>query len=406
MKLIEPTIEYDRQIQAYKQEFLAMGNSMDGCGPLRRFETTQDWLDFNTSMKSRETAPAHLVPSTQFIYVRESDNKVVGMLQIRHYFNDHLAKFGGHIGYSVCPSERRKGYASQMLHLALPVCRQLGIGKVLVTCLENNEGSRRTIIKNGGVYESTVHEPDENVNLQRYWIDLSKTDEDNRTLIGFWDKALQMSDEDKQGEMQNSPDSWKEMAPSEKLFKTAEALGKCGKVLDYGCGNAWAGIIAAKSGCPDVTAADVIKGGVDTAKFFADFFGVSDRLHVRLIGTDWLSSVPDETYDGMICSNVLDVVPIETSQDIIIQLARVAKKGAQVGIGLNFYMSPEKAKERGIELADGKLLYVDGVLRMVSLSDEEWAKRFAPYFEIESLEHFAWPGESVETRRLFHLRKI
>lgn len=196
------------------------------------------------------------------------------------------------------------------------------------------------------------------------------------------------------------------MAPSEKLFKTAEVLGKCSKVLDYGCGNAWAGIIAAKSGCPDVTAADVIKGGVDTARFYADFFGISDRLHVQLIGTDWLSTVPDETYDGLICSNVLDVVPIETSQDIIIQLARVAKKGAQVGIGLNFHMSPEKAKERGIELADGKMLYVDGVLRMVSLSDEDWAKRFAPYFEIESLEHFAWPGESVETRRLFHLRKI
>ena len=205
--------------------------------------------------------------------------------------------------------------------------------------------------------------------------------------------------------MQNSPDSWREMAPSKKLFKTAEALGKCNKVLDYGCGNAWAGIIAAKSGCPDVTAADVIKGGVDTARFYADFFGVSDRLHVQLVGTDWLSTVPDETYDGLICSNVLDVVPIETSQDIIIQLARVAKKGAPVGIGLNFHMSPEKARERGIELADGKSLYVDGVLRMVSFSDDEWAKRFAPYFEIESLEHFAWPGESVETRRLFHLRK-
>ena len=234
----------------------------------------------------------------------------------------------------------------------------------------------------------------------------SDIQKDNRKLIEFWDKALTLSDEDKQGELQNSPESWKEMAPSEKLFKTAEALGKCNKVLDYGCGNGWAGIIAAKSGCPDVTAVDVAKGGAESAKFYSEFFGVSDSLHAKLIDPDWLSIVPDGTFDGLFCSNVLDVVPIETSQDIIVQLARVAKKGAQVGIGLNFHMSPEKAKERGIELADGKMLYVDGVLRMVSLSDEDWAKRFAPYFEIESLEHFAWPGESVETRRLFHLRKI
>lgn len=233
----------------------------------------------------------------------------------------------------------------------------------------------------------------------------SGVENDNRILIEFWDKALSLSDEDRKSEMQNSPDSWKEMAPSEKLFRAAEALGKCHKVLDYGCGNAWAGIIAAKSGCPDVTAADVAKGGAESAEFYAGFFDVSDKIHVKLIDPDWLSSVADETFDGLFCSNVLDVVPIETSQDIIVQLARVAKKGAQVGIGLNFHMSREKAKERGIELVGGRMLYVDGVLRMVSFSDDEWAKMFAPYFEVEALEHFAWPGEKAETRRLFHLRK-
>ena len=230
-------------------------------------------------------------------------------------------------------------------------------------------------------------------------------EKDNRNLIKFWDKALTLSDEDRQAEMQNSPDSWKEMAPSEKLFRAAEALGKCSKVLDYGCGNAWAGIIAAKSGCPGVTAVDVAKGGVESARFYAELFDVSDKLHAQLIDPDWLSAVPDEIFDGLFCSNVLDVVPMQTAQDIIFQLARVAKKGAQVAIGLNFHMSEEKAKERGIELVDGRMLYVDGVLRLVSYSDEEWQEMFAPYFEIEGLEHFAWPGEKAETRRLFHLRK-
>ncbi len=172
MKLIEPSMEYDRQIQAYRQEFLTYGGSMDGCGSLRRFEKTEDWLRQVESLKKPETTPAHWVPCTQYLYIRESDQKMVGVIQIRHYFNDYLEKYAGHIGYSVCPSERRKGYASQMLKAVLPECKALGIEKVLISCVQGNEGSRRTILNNGGVYESTVFEPEKEVYLERYWIDL------------------------------------------------------------------------------------------------------------------------------------------------------------------------------------------------------------------------------------------
>ena len=173
MLLIEPSALYTEQIESYRQDFLRYGNSMDGCGSLRHCGTAEEWILQSQDGKDPTKIAPGRVPATQYIYVRESDGAVVGMLQVRHFFNEHLEKYGGHIGYSVRPSERRKGFATAMLREALPRCRELGIRDVLITCLTDNEGSRRTILNNGGVYESTVHEPDMDRDLERYWIHLA-----------------------------------------------------------------------------------------------------------------------------------------------------------------------------------------------------------------------------------------
>jgi len=149
----------------YKNEFETHGDVLNGSAGLARAQSFEEWLN---SM-SVNTTSAGLVAASQYLAVRTRDKKVVGMINIRHTLNDYLMQFGGHIGYSVRKSERRKGYAKEMLRLALEKCRELGLEKVLVTCDKDNIASAKTILANGGVFVNEV------VNTgrltQRYWID-------------------------------------------------------------------------------------------------------------------------------------------------------------------------------------------------------------------------------------------
>ena len=170
--LLRPTAEYAERIIECKKEYLAANSSMDGCGPLCRTDDPIEYIEKCSLEENPETCPATLVPATQFMLVKKEDDKVLGFLQIRHEFNDYLSKFGGHIGYSIRPSERNNGYAKEMLRMALPHCQEIGLDRVLITCAEGNIGSERTILANGGIYESTVYEPNSCRNMKRFWITL------------------------------------------------------------------------------------------------------------------------------------------------------------------------------------------------------------------------------------------
>lgn len=171
--LIKPDESYAKEISSYRKEMLDANSSMDGCGSLRSQSDPQKWIQDNHLFENKETLPVKdWVAASQYVCVRTTDHKIVGMIQVRHYFNDYLEKYAGHIGYSVRPSERRKGYAKWMLHAILPVCRDLELDRILITCLKDNEGSRKTILANNGFYENTIFEPDEKVFLERYWINL------------------------------------------------------------------------------------------------------------------------------------------------------------------------------------------------------------------------------------------
>lgn len=232
-----------------------------------------------------------------------------------------------------------------------------------------------------------------------------QTMRDNQTLVSFWNSAFVLSEADKEGARQEGVGPWEALAPSEKLLKAVCALSEKKKVLDYGCGNGWAAIAAAKSGCENVTAADPAPNAAEMTRFLSELLGVSDRVHPVCSGEDWLKTVPADSFDGFFCSNVLDTVPPETAEEIIKEAARVVTEDAEVLVGLNHWLSPEAAAEKGMALTDGCKVYMDGVLRLVSRTDAEWEAILAPYFEVESLTYFAWQGEEEEKRRLFRLRR-
>lgn len=159
-------------VKEYRTEFLEKGGSMDGCSNLRRFENMDDWYDWICKAEHWDTCPPNWVPDTQYISVRRSDGRIIGMLDIRHELNDVCLNLFGNLGYSVRHSERRNGYATIQLYLAKEICRSIGMERILVSCHKENIASAKTILHNGGILENEVVDQRNNEVLQRYWITL------------------------------------------------------------------------------------------------------------------------------------------------------------------------------------------------------------------------------------------
>lgn len=178
IKLIEPNMNYADEIWDFRQEVLDFdANNEDqfaGCMSLDRSESADGWINICNLRKSEATCEqvGTSVPSHMYLAVRKDDDKVVGVIDLRHHINHPiLGTWGGHCGYSVRPSERGKGYAKEMLRLNIENAKTLGIPKLLVTCNDTNEASEKTIIANGGVFENTI-DVDGTV-MKRYWITVS-----------------------------------------------------------------------------------------------------------------------------------------------------------------------------------------------------------------------------------------
>ena len=168
--LVKPNLSYADEITKYKEESLKESPLINGLAGLNRFSSIEDWLEELKKRSSEATVPEGLVPSSTYLGVREKDNYIVGMIDIRHYLNEYLTQVGGHIGYGVRKTERNKGYAKQMLKLALEKCKELKIKKVLITCDEDNIASEKVILSANAKFEDIRCIDGEN--KKRFWIDL------------------------------------------------------------------------------------------------------------------------------------------------------------------------------------------------------------------------------------------
>ena len=168
--LVKPDLSYADEIIKYKEESLKESPLINGSASLDRFSSIEDWLEELNKRSSEDTVPKGLVPSSTYLGVREKDNYIVGMIDIRHYLNEYLTQAGGHIGYGVRKTERNKGYAKQMLKLALEKCKELKIKKVLITCDEDNIASEKVILSANAKLEDIRNVDGEK--KKRFWIDL------------------------------------------------------------------------------------------------------------------------------------------------------------------------------------------------------------------------------------------
>lgn len=150
LKLVKPSKEQEREAIDYIEEFYTYHSEINGVGGLYRYlDRYEKWLDKLEEDRNR-IPNEEKVPSETYFLVRESDQKIVGMINIRLALNEKLKEFGGHIGYSIRPTERGKGYNKINLYLGLLCCQQHGIEEVFMDCDKDNLASAKTMQALGG----------------------------------------------------------------------------------------------------------------------------------------------------------------------------------------------------------------------------------------------------------------
>ena len=179
--MVKPTIELKKEYIIFYEDWKDSEEDMVPWVIEKDPYDFQSMIDFLYSQDSEAKITAESwVPHSTYWLLNE-ERRIAGAVNIRHRLDGNLLNRGGHIGYGVCPSQRRKGYATKLLAFALEETKKLGLERVLVVCDKGNIGSERTIIKNGGVFESEFIEDNGNI-VRRFWVDLEHLQQHTPTV--------------------------------------------------------------------------------------------------------------------------------------------------------------------------------------------------------------------------------
>ena len=175
--LEEASLERKQEAIEYIEEHFKYDSYIAGVSGLDdEYQDYEKWLEKLESRKKEDACSNDICIGREYFLIRESDNKLVGMINLRWNLNEWMMTNAGHIGYGIRPTERRKGYNKISLYLCLLEAREIGLDKVLLTADDNNLGSVKTIQALGGVLENKVpNYKDENVLMGRYWINVDES---------------------------------------------------------------------------------------------------------------------------------------------------------------------------------------------------------------------------------------
>ena len=166
IKLVKLTNEYKEQLFEMMDEWTSYDEKII---PTYIAVNVYHSFDYYMNNLCRDKEINGIVPETTYFCLDTDRNIFVGAVTIRHYLTEKLSQNGGHIGDGIRPSERRKGYATAMIGLALQEAKKLGINEVLMCCEKQNIASAKSIMNNGGKLETDY--VFDGVVKQRYWID-------------------------------------------------------------------------------------------------------------------------------------------------------------------------------------------------------------------------------------------
>ena len=165
MILRRPTLADKETVLEMMAEFEQTQSAHDGGFWDAENFVYEEWLESNQNHEMGINLPEGWVPDTQLVAFSR-DGQAVGFLNLRLRLSDYLLEGGGHIGYSIRPSERGKGYAKESLRQGLQIAKGKNIKRALVTCSTENPASRAVILANDGELEDVRN------GTERYWIDL------------------------------------------------------------------------------------------------------------------------------------------------------------------------------------------------------------------------------------------